>query len=195
MKKIPTLLNFYGLSNGKANLFVGQLCQTFLNDFTFQQYSRRKTFWTLLGLFRSKAIRNQEFELIFEHGVIASKTDLSGSFWCTSPASDVSWKLKGIRLSGEKVVILDDLYGLDVKPIVSSTILISDIDDTLLHSNIRNKVHQLRTLMFTKMEKRRAVKDTHDLVRKLVAQGAASFYLSNSEQNLYPLIYRFLRHN
>jgi phosphatidate phosphatase APP1 len=195
MKKVPTLLNFYGLSNGKVNLFVGQLCFAFVNDFTFQQYSRRKTFWTLLGLFRSKAIRNQEFELVFEEGVISAKTDLTGSFWCTSTASDISWTLKEVKIKSDKAVILDDLYALGVNHITSSTVLISDIDDTLLHSDVRNKVRQFRNLLFTKMEKRRAVKDTHDLIRNLEAQGAASFYLSNSEQNLYPLIYRFLRHN
>lgn len=194
MKRIPTLLNFYGLSNGKVNLFVGQLCATVVNDFTFQQYSRRKTFWTILGLFRSKAIRNQSFELVFDKGSVKGTTDATGSFWCTAKNEDESWSLKEVRLSSGKALILD-LYSVGIQFITNPTILISDIDDTLLHSNIRNKVHQFRTLLFTKMEKRKAVVDTHDLIRRLQAQGAASFYLSNSEQNLYPLIYRFLRHN
>jgi hypothetical protein len=194
MKRIPTLLNFYGLSNGKVNLFVGQLCATLVNDFTFQQYSRRKTFWTILGLFRSKAIRNQSFELVFDKGAVEGMTDATGSFWCTASSGGEPWVLKEVKINNGKAVVLD-LYGLAVHPITTSTILISDIDDTLLHSNIRNKIHQFRTLLFTKMEKRRAVTDTHDLIRRLESQGAASFYLSNSEQNLYPLIYRFLRHN
>lgn len=194
MKKVPTLLNFYGLSNGNDNLFVGQLCATFVNDFTFLQYSRRKTFWTILGLFRSKGIRHQEFELVFEQGIIKGKTDATGSFWCTAKNRDTGRTLKEVRVNGSRVVMLD-LYALDIQYIPNETILISDIDDTLLHSNIRNKVHQFKTLLFTKMEKRKAVKDTHDLIRRLEAQGAAAFYLSNSEQNLYPLIYRFLRHN
>ena len=33
------------------------------------------------------------------------------------------------------------------------------------------------------------------LIRGLHEMGAEPFYLSNSEQNLYPLIYRFLLHN
>jgi phosphatidate phosphatase APP1 len=194
MKRIPTLLNFYGLSNGKDNLFVGQLCSTFLSDFTFQQFSRRKTFWTILGLFRSKAVRNQEFELVFDYGTVKAKTDTTGSFWCTTKTGEIPWMLKEVRLGGLRVAILD-LYSLSVATVSAPTILISDIDDTLLHSNIRNKVHQFRTLLFTAMEKRKAVRETHDLIRKLEGQGAAAFYLSNSEQNLYPLIYRFLRHN
>jgi phosphatidate phosphatase APP1 len=82
-----------------------------------------------------------------------------------------------------------------VNTLESDTIVISDIDDTLLHSNIRNRIHQIRTLMFTVMEKRRAVEETQRLIRRLKDAGAETFYLSNSEQNLYPLIYRFLRHN
>jgi phosphatidate phosphatase APP1 len=49
--------------------------------------------------------------------------------------------------------------------------------------------------MFTAMEKRKKVIDMHDLINRLEEKGAAPFYLSNSEQNLYPLIFRFLTHN
>jgi phosphatidate phosphatase APP1 len=45
------------------------------------------------------------------------------------------------------------------------------------------------------MEKRKAVDSMMKLIRDLHNSGAAPFYLSNSEQNLYPLIYRFLLHN
>ena len=34
-----------------------------------------------------------------------------------------------------------------------------------------------------------------EVIKKLYNDGAATFYLSNSEQNLYPLIWRFLMHN
>ena len=49
--------------------------------------------------------------------------------------------------------------------------------------------------MFTTMEKRKPVIAMQELLRKLTNLGASSFYVSNSEQNLYPLIYRFLIHN
>jgi phosphatidate phosphatase APP1 len=45
------------------------------------------------------------------------------------------------------------------------------------------------------MEKRKAVDSMMKLVYDLRQTGAIPFYLSNSEQNLYPLIYRFLLHN
>jgi phosphatidate phosphatase APP1 len=74
-------------------------------------------------------------------------------------------------------------------------IVVSDIDDTLLHSFIFRKIMKFKTLMFTTVEKRRAVVAMQDLLHKFTSKGAVSFYLSNSEQNLYPLIYRFLLHN
>jgi phosphatidate phosphatase APP1 len=49
--------------------------------------------------------------------------------------------------------------------------------------------------MFTTMEKRRAVEPVKKLIRSIVNNGAFPLYISNSEQNLYPLIYRFLVHN
>jgi phosphatidate phosphatase APP1 len=196
MKRLPTLLNFCALSNGKTNLIVGQLANTKRSEFTFQEYSRRKTFWTLLGLFRSRSVAHVEITLRFDHGLVKSKTDATGAFWVTAHATDSTWILKSISLEdGRPVVILDHLYARTVNTLESDTIVISDIDDTLLHSNIRNRIHQIRTLMFTVMEKRRAVEETQRLIRRLKDAGAETFYLSNSEQNLYPLIYRFLRHN
>ncbi len=49
--------------------------------------------------------------------------------------------------------------------------------------------------MFTSMEKRKAVMSMTKLINDLHDSSATPFYLSNSEQNLYPLIYRFLLHN
>jgi phosphatidate phosphatase APP1 len=196
MKKVPALLNFYGLSNGKMNLFTGQLSYTFLNDLTFQQYSRRKTFWTLLGLYRSRAAINQEVELRFDQGTVKTKTDLTGSFWCTAASHGKLWVLQDVILTtGKSVVFPEDLYTRSTHLITTPAIAISDIDDTLLHSHIRNSVRKFRTLMFTTMENRKAVRDMHDLIKRLDALGATPFYLSNSEQNLYPLIYRFLTYN
>jgi phosphatidate phosphatase APP1 len=196
MKRLPTLLNYCALSNGKTNLIVGQLANMKGSDFSFQAYSRRKTFWTLLSLFRSRSVAHREILLKFDHGLVKGKTDATGAFWVTAQATESSWILKEISLTdGQPVVILDHLYARTVNTLDSDTIVISDIDDTLLHSNIRNRIHQVRTLMFTVMEKRRAVEETQRLIRRLKDAGAETFYLSNSEQNLYPLIYRFLRHN
>ena len=87
------------------------------------------------------------------------------------------------------------LYLRKIHLVKSRYIVVSDIDDTLLHSHISNMLLKFRTLMFTSMENRKAVESMTKLVRSLHQMGAEPFYLSNSEQNLYPLIYRFLIHN
>lgn len=196
MKKAPVLLNFSGLSNGSVNLFTGQVSLTLINDLTFREYSRRKTFWTLVGLYRSRALTNQPLELIFDEGTVHVKTDATGSFWFTTASNGRRWVLIEAVLPGKKNVLLPEgLYPRFTQEVTSPAIVISDIDDTVLKSNIRSRVRQFRTLMFTTMEKRKAVQDMHDLIRRLSSMGATPFYLSNSEQNLYPLIYRFLTHN
>jgi phosphatidate phosphatase APP1 len=100
-----------------------------------------------------------------------------------------------ILSSGEQVLLTEDLYPNTIHAVDSHTIVISDLDDTLIHSFIRNKLVQIKTLLFTTVEKRKAVKDMAHLIKRFALAGADAFYLSNSEQNLYPMLFRFLTIN
>lgn len=192
----PILLSFYGLSNGKRNLLMGQLTISSLRDFSFRSYSTRKTFRTLLALYRTRFFANRKITLHFDHGSAETQTDASGSFFFQEDSVPLRSALREIRLqSGQPVKILQDLYHCDIRPVTAETIMISDIDDTLLHSHISNKLLKLRTLLFTSAENRKAVVSMRKLVSDLREAGVVPFYLSNSEQNLYPLIFRFLKHN
>jgi phosphatidate phosphatase APP1 len=193
---VPVLLSFYALSNGTKNLLMGQLTYSSLRDFSFTAYSPRKTFRTLLALYRTRFFANQRITLHFNEGSSVAKTDPSGSFFCTTDTLPHQTKLEKIELSNGKYVrIIEDLYTRRIDHVDSMNIVISDIDDTLLHSHISNRLLKFRTLMFTSMENRKAVDPMMKLIRRLHQTGASSFYLSNSEQNIYPLIYRFLLHN
>lgn len=193
---VPILLSFYALSNGKKNLFTGQLTYSSLRDFTFQAYNRRKTFRTILALYRTRFFANQQITLHFNHGVTHAVTDASGSFFCVADTEIHQTMLQEITLQdGQPVRILADLYTRKINFVETPVIIVSDIDDTLLHSNISNRFLKFRTLMFTSMEKRKVVGPMMKLIRDLHQTGAEAFYVSNSEQNLYPLIYRFLLHN
>lgn len=195
-KTIPILLSFYALSNGGKNLFMGQLSFSSLRDFSFRSYGSRKTFRTLLALYRTRFFANKKIVLQFDHGTAATQTDASGSFFFTSDAIPERKELQSILLeNSQSVRILEGLYDRTIRGIGPKNIMISDIDDTLLHSHISNKLLKFRTLMFTSMEKRKAVLSTRKLVNDLHILGVVPFYLSNSEQNLYPLILRFLQHH
>jgi phosphatidate phosphatase APP1 len=195
--KIPILLNFYGLGNGAGKFLVfGQLTYTSVKDFTFKDYSRRKTFRTLLRLYQSKPFANQELILKFDKGEVGVSTNIRGGF-----RSETNCNLSGATLEqvllkdGSDVKLVEGLYPYSIQQMKSGTVVVSDIDDTLMHSFIAQKMRKFRTLMFTKLEKRKAVTDMQHLVNTLARSGSCPVYLSNSEQNLYPLIFRFLAHN
>lgn len=194
--KAPILLSFYGLSNRNTTLVFGQLTYTRLTDFSFKDYSRRRTFRTLFLLYQTKPYTNQEIVLVFDTVKLEVKTDVYGAFYVITDSSLSSAILqKVIMASGEEVKIIQGLYPRHIQEVTADVIVVSDMDDTLLHSFIFRKLMKFKTLMFTTVEKRKAVVAMQDLLLRFTSKGAASFYLSNSEQNLYPLIYRFLTHN
>jgi phosphatidate phosphatase APP1 len=194
--RIPILLSFYAIAAETSTLIFGQLTYTKIKDFSFKDYSRRRTFRTLLSLYRTKPFADQEVILKFDKSIVNARTDAYGFFKLKINGDFINTTLqKATLISGEDVKVIDGLYPLNVQQVKNNTIVISDIDDTLIHSFIYRKIKKFGTLMFTTMEKRRTVADMHGLLQQLTAKGFDSFYLSNSEQNLYPLIFRFLIHN
>jgi phosphatidate phosphatase APP1 len=195
-QKIPILLSFYSLSNGSSTLTFGQVTYTRINDLSFKEYSRRKTFRTLIKLYRTRPYANQKIILVFTKGQAHAETNRHGAFYFKSGEGEIQGALVKILLStGDEVRMVDGLYGKNIQYIEGDTIVISDIDDTLVHSFIPDRIRKFRTLMFTTMEKRKAVANMQALMKNFTEKGAIPMYLSNSEQNLYPLIYRFLTHN
>jgi phosphatidate phosphatase APP1 len=193
----PILLSFYGLSNGTTNVFFGKLAWSVVRDLSFKEYSWFKNFKTIIGLYRTRAISNIDFEMVFDHGVIKGRTDQSGSFWCEADLNEKQTRLIEIRIapSGKRVLLTEELYPNKIHSVETHTIVISDLDDTLIHSFIKNKLVQIKTLLFTTVEKRKAVQDIAHLIKRFSLAGADAFYVSNSEQNLYPMLFRFLTIN
>ena len=182
--KAPILLSFYGLSNRNTTLVFGQLTYTRLTDFSFKDYSRRRTFRTLFLLYQTKPYTNQEIVLVFDTVKLQVKTDVYGAFYVITDFSLSSAILqKVIMVSGEEVKIIQGLYPRHIQEVTADVIVVSDMDDTLLHSFIFRKLMKFKTLMFTTVEKRKAVVAMQDLLLRFTSKGAASFYLSNSEQN------------
>lgn len=194
--KIPLLLSYYALSNGDVTLVFGQVTYTRINDLSFKEYSARKTFRTLLKLYRTKAYSNEEIILNFTKGSVKTETNRHGAFYFKVTHKKIQGALLNVQISsGEEVRMVEGLYAKNIHYIEGDTLVISDIDDTLVHSFITSKLRKFRTLMFTTMEKRKAVANMQELMNNFTEKGAIPIYLSNSEQNLYPLIYRFLIHN
>ena len=169
---------------------------TRINDLSFIEYSRRKTFRTLLKLYRTKPYANEQITLVFTKGKIETETNRRGAFYLKAERNHIEGYLERVLIkTGEEVRMIDGLYSRAIDHVEQDTIIVSDIDDTLVHSFIHDKLLKFRTLMFTTVEKRKAVVDMQALMKGFTDKGAVPVYLSNSEQNLYPLIYRFLKIN
>ncbi len=130
--KIPILLSFYGLSNGTRNLFFGKLAYSPTGDLSFKQYNRFRTFKTIVALYRTRPVANQEFEMTFDHGTLRGITDRSGSFWCEADMNALQTKLLSIHLTAtrQEVQLTEDLYPNRINAVDTHTIVISDLDDT-----------------------------------------------------------------
>lgn len=191
----PILFNFYAFANGRENFYFGQLVRSGITDFSFKEFSRGRTISTLFDLYRVKKVRNEKIELVFDDSSISTYTDKHGRFQVSDQGHSNKILREVLLSSDDKVHPVDLLYPRKIHSIEAPTIVISDIDDTLLHSFILNKIKMFRTLVFNPVERRKAVLDMMMLLKRLAMEGASIFYLSNSEQNLYPLIYRFLRYN
>jgi len=188
--KLPILLSFYALSNGRTVLCFGQVTYTSINDLSFVDYSRRKTFRTLVKLYRTRAYANERILLSFTEGRIEAETNRHGAFYVKEDQDRIGGRLEKVLLgSGKEVRMVEGLYDKEVNRPEGDTIVVSDIDDTLVHSFINDKLMKFRTLMFTTMEKRKAVTNMQELLKDFASRNAVPVYLSNSEQNLYPLIF------
>ena len=176
-------------------MVFGHLTHSLIKDLSFTGFSSKKTFFTLLSLYRTHFVANQPVEIIFNTGKATATTDAKGSFYFTADLAIGQKSILDIQINGVSVIFMNELYDLNIHEIQTNAILISDIDDTVIHSYISNKFMKFLTLMFTSVEKRSAIEPTMKLIRDQYALGVTPFYLSNSEQNLYPLIYRFLKHN
>ncbi|HTF21438.1 MAG TPA: App1 family protein [Chryseolinea sp.] len=191
-QRVPILLHYYALVNNGQALIFGQLTTKRLRDLSFSSFSRRTTFRTLISLYRSRAMANQTVTLYYPTFNLEVTTDSSGFFMVRHEVEVNDAPLQRAMVNTVAVQLIEGLYERSMHHVSTPDIVVSDIDDTILHSHISRKIRKIRTLLFTPVERRMAVEPVKTLINRIVTQGATAFYLSNSEQNLYPLIYRFL---
>lgn len=121
------------------------------------------------------------------------KTDSYGGF---------SVNFKGI-VHGEVFLYTNDfklISGTQAYPVFFTdqdidTLVISDIDDTILQSFTRTKIKRLLTTLFRPYHKRKLVDATNKLYTTLSKSKASFYYVSKSESNLFGLISNFIIHN
>ena len=197
MTKSPVLLNYFALSNGKQLLIGGHICLTAMRNFRFDRFNTIKTVRSLLNLYFVKACSERKITLNYGDQKLELETNKYGYFETTIEHVHDYDELKSINLSekNKTVHIPPENFSLHTTNVDSSELLISDIDDTVLETNISNTIKKLHSILFTKVERRKTVDDVYNWIKNFAKEGNQVCYVSNSEQNLYPLIYHFLRSN
>ncbi|WP_373073684.1 phosphatase domain-containing protein [Zeaxanthinibacter enoshimensis] len=74
----------------------------------------------------------------------------------------------------------------------SSLEVVSDLDDTVLHSHTASALKRIYSILFILPRKRKAVAYTYQLMEWFKQQHIRVTYLSKSESNLFELIYAFI---
>src|SRR5690606_23716448 len=114
-RKMPLLLSFYALSNGSTTLILGQVTYSAFSDLSFTEYSRRKTFRTLLKLYRTRAYANHKITLVFTKGQVEAETNRHGAFYLKAAKADVQGGLVKILVkTGDEVKLVDGLYARSI---------------------------------------------------------------------------------
>lgn len=135
-------------------------------------------------------------EIYIKYG--SHKTDLS-----TGKYGEFKIELKGkieeeinvfINESSNSLITLQN-YPIRFHNIDAKYFVISDIDDTILHSYSTHSIKKLRRLLFQAPIKRKRIEATHKAFMKLRLSHFHFIYLSRSEYNLFNLITTFIQEN
>lgn len=196
-RKPPLLINFFSISDGHAIILGGQLIYSKRGEVEYVSLNRWQTAKNLIRLYRSKPVKNTTLHLLFDGQPNATvNTDERGFFYINKLVDGSITNLDAIHLENSRPVELaQHIQTLHTQPFTSKHLLISDLDDTLIQSFIKTKLKKIWTMLFTRVTKRKSVKDIKKLINYTKTQGADIVYLSNSEQNLGLLISSFLAHN
>lgn len=196
-QKTPLLINFFSISDGHSTILGGQIIYSKRGEVEYETLSNWQTAKNLIRLYRAKPLKNEQLLLTFENKPPAlTTTDERGFFYINKLVEGTITNLDFIHLdNGTPITLAQHIETLHTQPFTSKHLLISDLDDTLIQSFIKNKLKKIWTMLFTRVTKRKSVKDIQKLINYTKAQGADIVYLSNSEQNLGLLISSFLAHN
>ncbi len=107
----------------------------------------------------------------------------------------ISFKI--LEVKGDKYKIEEGFFqGEIINPRNPSRIIISDIDDTIIHTNVLSKVAMVYNSVMVGFENRKMVSKANEFLQLLNNEGNFPvFYVSNSPFNLYEYLRRFLEFN
>jgi len=139
------------------------------------------------------AYKKRNIYLIINKQEYQIKTDHNGYFEVTVPET-LSDNFYLLNRKKKKMDIIQQ-YPTQFYRKKQKYEVISDIDDTLIHSNTVSLFKRLSTLLLKRAKKRKSVNVTVDLLQEFERHQFRIIYLSKSESNLFRLIYNIFKIN
>ena len=150
------------------------------------------SFRKILRSYFLRPVRNKYLDIVYNGMAVKTLCDQNGAFRLIlneAVLDDIE-----IFYEGETVPLLQN-YPVRFTSLHNDTYVISDIDDTILHSYSTHFLRKLRVLLFRSPKKRKRIEATYHAFEAIKELEVHFIYLSRSEYNLYNLITSFIRIN
>ncbi|MBQ5815485.1 MAG: DUF2183 domain-containing protein [Flavobacteriales bacterium] len=200
-RHIPILSYFNYLSLGRQIRFAGTILQAPAemlcvgSENTVFQHVKN-----LYKLYTPHFYKNVMLEVKYKGFFTLCNIDYKGNFVAMLPEDGEEFLIDDVRM---RLMIKNHGYSVYVPNVYHERIsirgykygLISDIDDTILHTGATTLFPRIKRIIFTRSYQRKCIESMPEVFRLLTQYGAKTFYVSNSEANLFPVIETFLRNH
>lgn len=185
----PYLKTYRGIGSKEICLVHGHL----FKGLSLQREKPSKRFFSnareMLKRFMVSPFHDQEVKIILGDKVTTVKTDETGYFYLSIPHDlNKGWHQYKVRYSseGRKIQRKGEILIADPE-----SIIVSDIDDTILVSHSTSILKKLYLLLSRNSEQRKPFKGIVDSYRQLEKSEILFVFVSSSEWNLYDFIIGF----
>ncbi len=177
-----TLVKLHGIETDRDVSFHGVAIEARKNDYAHGFQSTLGNFRKIISSYFLKPLKNQRFNVGNGEIVKSVVTDKKGNF------SFESSREEGIAIASQ----FKSRYPVYFKTEGAELLVISDIDDTILHSDIKHPLKRILKLLLVKGQRRKSVNSTAQAFAALESESIRWFYVSRSESNLFPMIAEFI---
>ena len=189
------LWNFSVVEIGDKSLISGTVVKNIDEENTKCKNGLLNYFFSIVKSYFYKTYSNGTLFFFSGNRKLLLKTGKNGEFFQIA-----DFKVQNeIKIStgeiGETDVLSSDDYSKRFRDGGSEIELITDVDDTILESHTLKSVKRINNILFVKPDKRKIIEFSRQLAIQIKDRGGRVFYVSKSENNLYPLIKCFIKSN
>jgi phosphatidate phosphatase APP1 len=158
-----------------------------------QPKSILRNFWNVITSYQKKPYKNKFITLETQSKSFKIMTSKRGYFFEILPIKNLNdFKLYDHT---HNELAIQQFHPVYFKNLETPIEVVSDIDDTVIHSHTASALKRIYTLLFKRPKRRKKVLFSNSLLDFLDENQLRIFYLSKSESNLFGLITSIFRFN